>query len=63
MPGLFGQFNLDRSLGLLLADGCPFGTIAIWSNVLDFQRNEIAASQFAVDGQIEQRRSRVRWSI
>jgi hypothetical protein len=55
LAGLFRQFKPDRSPGLSLAHGCPISTIAIWSNVLDLERNDIAASQFAIDGQIEQR--------
>jgi hypothetical protein len=38
-----------------LAYGCPVGTITIWSNVIDLESNNIAAAQFAIDGQIEQR--------
>ena len=53
LAGLFRQFKPDRSPGLSLAHGCPIGTIAIWSNVLDLERNDITASQFAIDGQIE----------
>ena len=50
----FRQFKTDRSSGLSLAHGRPVGTIAIRGDILDFESDDIAASQFAVDGQIEQ---------
>ena len=55
LAGLFRQFKPNGSPGLSLAHGCPVGTIAIRSNVLDLEGDDITASQFAVDGRIEQR--------
>jgi hypothetical protein len=55
LAGLFRQFKPDGPPSLSLTDGCPVGTIAIRSNVLDLESDDIAASQLAVDGQIEQR--------
>src|SRR5579862_6699664 len=55
LAGLFGQFEPDRTPGLYLAHGCPIDVIAIRRNVLDLESDDIAASQLAVDGQIEHR--------
>src|SRR5450759_1227688 len=55
LAGLFRQFKSYGSPILSLAHGCPVGTIAVRSNVLDLDSDDIAASQFAVDGQIEHR--------
>jgi hypothetical protein len=50
---LFRQFKPDRPPGLFLANGRPIDGISIRSYVLDLQSDDIAASQLAVDGQIE----------
>src|SRR5664280_1159789 len=55
LAGLFRQFKPDGSSSFSLAHGCPVGTIAIESNVLDLECDDIAASQFAVDSQIKHR--------
>jgi hypothetical protein len=44
LAGLFRQFKADGSPGLSLAHGCPIGTIAIGSNILDLERDDISAS-------------------
>jgi hypothetical protein len=51
---LLRQFKPDGSPGLFLPNGRPIGGIAIRSNVLDLEGDDITTSQFAVDGQIEQ---------
>jgi hypothetical protein len=55
LAGLFGQFEPDRPPGLFLAYGRSIAGITIRCNVLDLESDDIAASQLAVDGQIEHR--------
>jgi hypothetical protein len=50
---LFCQFKPHRPPGLFLTNGRPIDGISIRSDVLDLQGDEIAASEFAVDCQIE----------
>ena len=45
----------DGTPGLFLAHGRPIDSIAIRSNVLDLDSDDIAATQFVVDVQIEHR--------
>ena len=49
LSGLLRQFEPNRLTGFLLADGCPIGCIAIRCDILDFQRNDIAAAKLTVD--------------
>jgi len=51
---LLRQFKPDGPPGLFLPNGSPIDGIAIRSNVLDLEGDDITTSQFAVDGQIEQ---------
>jgi hypothetical protein len=51
----FRQFEPDRPPGLFLAYGRSIAGITIRRNVLDLESDDIAASQLAVDGQIEHR--------
>jgi hypothetical protein len=53
LAGLFRQFEPYRPSGLFLAYGRPIDGIAIRRNVLDLKSDDIAASELAVDGQIE----------
>ena len=55
LAGLFRQFEPDRPPGLFLAYGRAIAGITIRRNVLDPESDDIAASQLAVDGQIEHR--------
>jgi hypothetical protein len=55
LAGLFRQFKPNGMSGLSLAHGRPIDGIAVWSHILDFESDDIAASQLAIDGQIEQR--------
>jgi hypothetical protein len=55
LAGLFRQFKPYGSPSLSLAHRRAVGTIAILSNILDLESNDIVASQLTVDGQIEQR--------
>ena len=55
LAGLLGQFEPDRTAGLFLtycgADEC----VAVWSDILDLEGDDITASQLAVDRQVEHR--------
>jgi hypothetical protein len=51
---LVGEFELHGPLRLALHHYRPRRDMAAGCNVLNFQRNEVAPSQFAVDGQVEQ---------
>src|SRR5262249_5504178 len=53
-PGLLRNFELDRPPGFPLDHGGPLPRPATGAHVLDFQRDEVAAAQLAVDRQVEQ---------
>ena len=53
-PGWLGQFKLYGSLGLLLNNQRPWQYLIAVSNVANFQTDEVAAAQLAIDGQVEQ---------
>jgi hypothetical protein len=53
LPGLFGDLEPHRPAGLLLADRRTLNGVSVRGNVLDFESNDIATAQFAVDGEIE----------
>lgn len=55
LPGLLCDLEADRSAGLALAYGRSRTRVTIRSDIVDFEGDEIAAAQFAVDGEIEQR--------
>ena len=55
MSGLLGQFEPDGLPGLLLPHRRPIDCIPVRCNILDLEGNDIAATQLAVDGQIEHR--------
>src|SRR5580692_5037636 len=55
LPGLFGDLEPYRSTGLLLADRRTLNGVSVWGNVLDFESDDIATTQLAIDGEIEQR--------
>jgi hypothetical protein len=52
---LFRQFEPDRLSGLPLSHRCPIDRIPVRCDVLDLQRDDIAAAQLAVDSEIEHR--------
>ncbi len=56
--GLLGQFKPDGLPGLLLPHRRPIDRIPARCNILDLEGNDIAATQLAVDGQIEHRRDK-----
>jgi hypothetical protein len=53
LPGLFGDLKPYRPAGLLLADRRTLNGLSVWGNVLDFESDDIATTQLAVDGKIE----------
>jgi hypothetical protein len=53
LTGVLGQLEADRTAGLFLAHRCPCERLAVRGNVFDLHRDDIAASQLAIDGQIE----------
>ena len=55
LPGLLGDLESYRLAGLLLADRCALDGVSMRSNVLEFESDDIATAQFAIDSEIEQR--------
>ena len=53
IPRLLGDLELHWSLGFLLHDNCSCGHANAVDNIMDAERDKIAAAQFAVDGEIE----------
>lgn len=51
---VFGDFKLHRSIGLALDDRNTFRDPVIGHEINNFQTDEIIASQFAVDLEVEQ---------
>jgi hypothetical protein len=51
---LLGDFKSDGVPGFLLPDGRTVDSITARSDVLDSNANDVTATQFAVDGKIEQ---------
>jgi hypothetical protein len=52
---LLGDLEPDRKTGLVLANGRTVYGIAMWRDVLDPEPHHIAATQLAVDREIEER--------
>jgi hypothetical protein len=55
LPRLLGDLKLDRPLGLLLHDNRTGGDSTSMNHVVDAQPNQVAATQLAADGEVEQR--------
>jgi hypothetical protein len=51
---LLGEFEPDRAAGLFLADRCSIERVAVGSYVIDANCHDMTASQFAIDGEVEQ---------
>ena len=49
------DLELHRALGLVLHDDNAWRNLASVGNVLNPKRHQVAATQFAIDGQVEQR--------
>jgi hypothetical protein len=56
LPGLIGQFELDRSSRLLLAYDRAIDGISIRRDIFDPQGDDVATTKLTVDGKIEQRK-------
>jgi hypothetical protein len=54
LAGLFGDFELHRSMGFLLHEHGAGQQVAALGDVANPQLHEVAGAQLAVDGQIEQ---------
>jgi hypothetical protein len=63
LAGLLRQFKLYGSPSLSLTHGCPIGTIAVQSNVLDLDSDDIAPFNLLSMARLNIARSRVRCSI
>src|SRR5215217_1133612 len=55
LPGLLGHLEPDRLARLLLAHSRSIDGISVRGNVLHLERDDIAAAQLAIDGQVEHR--------
>src|SRR6266853_3822706 len=55
LPGLLGDFEPDRNASLFLPDRGTINGVAMGGDVVDLERDDIAAAQLAVDGEIENR--------
>jgi len=53
LPGLFGELKPHRPASFLLTHRCAINSVSMRGNVLDFESDDIATAQLAVDGQIE----------
>ena len=54
VPRLLGDFELHRSLSLLLHNNRAGRDMSTVDHIVDAESNQIATAQFAVDGEIEQ---------
>src|SRR5438477_5510821 len=55
LPGLLCDFESDGPACLALADRCSLHGVALRGDILDFQAHNVAASELAVDRDIEER--------
>jgi hypothetical protein len=53
LVGLFAQFKSDRPSSFLLSDRCAVRCVSAGSDILDPDRDDVTATQLAVDSQIE----------
>src|SRR5262249_62039087 len=53
LSGLIRQLEFDRPSRLLLPYGGAIDRVAIWSNILDLQGDDVASAKLTVDGQVE----------
>jgi hypothetical protein len=54
-PNISGQFELNRSPGLLLNDNRPRPDLGARDQITDLNFDQIAASQLAIDSEVKQR--------
>src|ERR1700678_2809533 len=52
LPSLLGDFESDRNAGLFLPDGSTIDGISMRGDVVDLERDDIAAAQLAVHRQV-----------
>jgi hypothetical protein len=52
---LLGNLEPDRKTGLVLPNGRTVDGIAMWRDVLDLEAHHVAATQLAIDREIEER--------
>src|SRR5271168_2780652 len=55
LASLFGELKPHRPASFLLAHRCAIHGVSVRGNVLDFESDDIATAQLAIDGEIEQR--------
>jgi hypothetical protein len=55
LAGLLGDLEPDRKTGLVLPHGRTVQSIAMWCDVFDLETHDVAATQFAIDREIEER--------
>ena len=55
LPGLLGDLEPDRNASLFLADRGTINGVSMRGDVVDLERDDIAAAQLAVDGEVEHR--------
>ena len=55
LAGLFGDLEPYWPARLLLPDCRSLDGVSMWGNILDFESDDIATVQLAVDGKIEER--------
>jgi hypothetical protein len=53
--GLLTQFKPNGMSGFPLADGCSINSHVLWRDILDLEADDVAASELAVDREIEHR--------
>ena len=54
LPHLLRQLKFYGMASLLLANCRPINGIATWCNIINFDGDHVAASELAVDGEIEE---------
>src|SRR6516162_1814040 len=55
LTGLLRHLEPDRLAGLLLAHRCAIDGMSVRCHILHLEADDVAASQLAIDGQIEHR--------
>src|SRR5215475_7861358 len=55
LAGLIRELELDRLSRLLLPHHCAIDCIAIRSNILDLQGDDVATTKLAINGKVEHR--------
>lgn len=53
-PDIGGEFELHRTIGLLLDDDCSMANVRTRDDIADFDLDQIATAQLAIDRQVNQ---------